>query len=109
MLRTLAAGSDIQAQVTSAQTFARVIDRTRGDFRGLRTALSGSVQHCQKIFHLLDLDAKSLASAFSELELQCMDVECILDSHVTQCDRNLNLVHHVRYSSSTNATYSAYG
>jgi hypothetical protein len=64
------------------------------------------------MFHLLDLDsgfALSLASAFSQLELQSMDVERILDGHVSQCDRNLNLVQHIRSPSSTSTTYSAQG
>jgi hypothetical protein len=100
MLRTLAKGSDLEAHVRSAQVYAQVVDRARCDVRGFRTALSGPAQQSQKMFHLLDLDsgfAKSLASAFSQLELQSIDVERVLDGNVSKCDRELNLVQRIRY------------
>jgi hypothetical protein len=110
--RDLAAGSDISAQIKPAQSFAQVIDRTRCDIGGFRTALIGSAQQCQKMIRLLELDsgfAQSLAGAFSELALQCMDLERNLNNLVSQFDRNLNLVQRIRCPSSTNLIYSAHG
>jgi hypothetical protein len=111
-LRTLAAGSDLEANVETAQGYAQAVDRTRCDVRGFRTALIGSAQQCQKMAHLLDLDsgfAQSLAGAFSELEHQSIDIERILDSLFSQCARDLNVVQHIRSPSSTSGTDSAYG
>jgi len=96
--KILAVGPNHKTRVESAEIHASRVDQTRCDAHIFRTALIESAKQCQKMSHLLRIDStceEFLASAFSELERRCMDIESIFDSLVSRYDRFLNLVSHL--------------
>ena len=96
--KILAGGPNHKTRVESAEIHASRVDQTKCDAQIFRAALIESAKQCQKIAHLLRIDPtceEFLASAFSELERQCIDLESIFDSLVSRYDRFLNLVPHL--------------
>lgn len=81
-------------RVRQAESKARSVDYTKGDFTTLRSALA-SVEQCQGLWDALKLDPairKSLSALFMEQEQRYQVIASLLDNLVSRYDRFLNLV-----------------
>ena len=85
---------DHKTRVRQAESKARSVDYTKGDFTTLRSALA-SVEQCQGLWDALKLDPairKSLSALFIEQKQRYQVIANLLDNLVSRYDRFLNLV-----------------
>ena len=93
--QTLSTTGNHNDRVRSAEIFARVIDRTRGDFVAFQTALTSLEKHLQILWSTLSLRLtceESFGALFTEQKGPCETTRTLFDGLVGRYDRYLTLV-----------------
>jgi len=97
--QTLTNDADHDSRVRSAENIASIADRTRGDFKSIRSALKSLEGYLQDFWRILNLDPaikESLDALILEQRVQCEVIDLALDNLVSRYDRYLNLVTYLR-------------
>ena len=92
--QTLDKGSDHDKHVRSTENLVRAIDRTRGNFSNFQLAFV-SVEKCQELRHMLNLDQTardSLDALFMQQKMRLKATGQLFDNILSRHDRFLNLV-----------------
>ena len=92
---TLSTSDNHNDRVRSAETFARIVDRTRGDFVAFQAALTSLEKHLQNLWSTLNLRPtfdESFGALFTEQKGLCETTRSLFDGLVSRYDRYLTLV-----------------